>query len=195
MSGNRIETKDHLDLPWVVHHLAPDFEIEDVWRMPVGLRPEDNLADFWDQMQLAIAEMSPRTIAAILFRIRFALGRVFGWDQRPNTRSPMELLRRYADETGADAGPNKAGDFSLVYALENEYLAEIENGTVQAALHLGRTPPDTHGISGVNLTVYVKPKGALGRLYMHAIKPFRLWFVYPSILKATGRQWESFRSG
>ena len=65
MSGNRIETKDHLDLPWVVHRLAPDYEIEDVWRMPVGLRPEDNLADFWDQMQLAIAEMSPRTIAAI----------------------------------------------------------------------------------------------------------------------------------
>lgn len=42
------------------------------------------------------------------------------------------------------------------------------------------------------MTVYVKPKGVFGYLYMLAIKPFRLLIVYPTLMKALKMQWDNF---
>ena len=45
---------------------------------------------------------------------------------------------------------------------------------------------------GVRMAVYVKPKGLLGKAYMLLIKPFRLWIVYPSLIKMAKHEWESY---
>ena len=42
------------------------------------------------------------------------------------------------------------------------------------------------------MTVYVKPKGIFGSLYMLAIKPLRLLIVYPILMKALKIQWNNF---
>ena len=60
-----------------------------------------------------------------------------------------------------------------------------------AAIHLGRVPL-TNGNSAVNLAVYAQPKGRFGRVYMAAIKPFRLWIVYPQIMRAAAARWRSY---
>lgn len=39
------------------------------------------------------------------------------------------------------------------------------------------------------MAVYVKPHGPLGRGYMALIKPFRLWIVYPALMRRIERTW------
>lgn len=55
------------------------------------------------------------------------------------------------------------------------HLAWVEDG------------PDTYR---GQLSVYVRPRGRLGRLYLLAIQPFRHLVVYPALLRAYGRAWE-----
>jgi len=135
---------------------------------------------------------------ALLFRFRFFIGRLFKWDNRPNNRIMRRdsIRERYANLKQLDpdqlieAGDN---DFVPVYILENESLAEIENSTVHAALHLGRVPiNETHYT--VQMAVYVKAKGKLGKLYMGIIKPFRFFIVYPTIMRLMKKQWEYYKT-
>src|SRR5690606_14068459 len=89
--------------------------------------------------------------------------------------------------------PEGSGDFVPVYIFEHESLAEIENATVHAALHLSRVPletPEQDNGATIQMAVYVKPKGFLGRAYMALIKPFRLLIVYPAMMRTMGRRWE-----
>ena len=41
------------------------------------------------------------------------------------------------------------------------------------------------------MAVLVKPNGLLGTLYMAAIRPFRYLIVYPALLRAIERRWQS----
>ncbi len=83
------------------------------------------------------------------------------------------------------------GSFIPVYELENEYLSEIENKTVEAAIHFSKVPLEP-GIWTIHMAIYVKPKGLFGRLYMILIKPFRVWVVYPAIMKAARKRWNEY---
>jgi len=190
--NNRIPIQDHLALPWRVHQLAVDYEVEDVWRFPVVLRDEHDLATFRDQMTSGIGTMNRFNPARVLLALRVAIGRRLGWDQ-VEAGTGRQLRARYAAVEGLTGGEKvlSGAEFAEVYDLGNEYLSEIENRTVQAALHLGRVPTGD-GTATVHLTVYVKPKGWLGRMYMWAIKPFRLWVVYPAILRAASRRWAEY---
>ncbi len=38
--------------------------------------------------------------------------------------------------------------------------------------------------------IYVKPRGRLGEVYMKLIQPFRLFIVYPALMRQIGRMWE-----
>lgn len=86
---------------------------------------------------------------------------------------------------------NGSLDFATVYILENEHLSEIENKTVHAALHFSRVSIG-EAAWGVHMAVYVKSKGLLGKIYMLLIKPFRLWIVYPALMKIVKDEWELF---
>ena len=190
--SNRVPIQEHLALPWRVHQLASDFEVEDVWRFPVTLTDEHQLSEFREQMASGFSTMPRFHPARLLLTLRLGIGRFLGWD-RTRAGQGRVLRQRLADEEtpGGEAHPGSGTEFAEVYNLGNEYLSEIENRTVQAALHLGRVPTGP-GTATVHLAVYVKPKGGLGRLYMALIKPFRLWIVYPAMLRAAGRRWARY---
>lgn len=190
MMQYRISLEDHLARPWMVHELLADLAIEDVWQFPVRLRPGDSLADFRREMTAAVGTMNEFGAAALLFRLRLRIGRLLDWDRRAAEAPPRQLYRRFLaahPDVSAVAAVDES-PFSFVYSTADEYLGEIENRTVLAAVHLGRVEV-AESEYVVRLAVYVAPKGRLGRLYMALIKPFRLWVVYPAIMEATARAW------
>ncbi len=192
---NRVSIDEHRALPWRVHELAHDFEIEDVWRFPVVLCPEHDLTTFRHEMTAGMTTMSRLSPAQLLLSLRLGIGRLLGWDQKREGQGRLLWTRYAADEhlSGGEAVvPGR--DFTEVYDLENEYLSEIENRTVQAALHLGRVPTGRETFA-VHLAIYVKPKGWFGRLYMGFIRPFRLLIVYPALLRAAQRRWSEHLAG
>lgn len=179
-------------LPWRAHSLLGDMEVEDVWRFPVELSAADDLDTFREQMELGVSRLNRLGLTAVLLRIRLAIGQMLGWDRRDHEPRAHRLRERYAAAEGIDpfvAAEEQAGDFSLVYRLDDEYLGEIENRTVLAAIHLGRVPLD-EDTAAVHLAIYTLPKGRFGRAYMTFIKPFRLWIVYPAIMRAVAAQWQ-----
>src|SRR5262249_24998428 len=99
-------------------------------------------------------------IADALFRLRFALGRVFHWDE------------------GADASPH------VVYERENEAMLEIANNTITGRLRFSRSDDNR-----ILLEIFVKPRGWYSDLYLALIKPFRYAFVYPAWLGRLERLW------
>lgn len=197
MRRHQITEAEHASLPWRAHELLADIPVEDVWRFPLELGPDDDLETFRTEMAAAMATMSRTSPMALLLRLRLAIGRLLRLDPAAGDERQMRLRRRYAAAEGIDPAldpEDVSGEFSLVYRLENEYLGEIENRTVLAALHLGRVPLESGG-AAVHLAVYSLPKGRLGRVYMAFIKPFRLFIVYPAIMKAAAKRWNSYVAG
>jgi len=191
----RLEVQEHLRRDWRAHRLLPDFEIEDVWLLPVELREDDDLVTIRDLLIDALKDRPPTGPTMLLVRARTGLGRLFGWDEPVSHEGlrPGSIRERYAraEGLGADELPTPGGGlFAPVYELDKELLSEIENKTVHAALHLGKVQTRT-GSYNVQLTIYVQPKGRLGHVYMGLIKPFRLYIVYPAMLRATGAAWRS----
>ena len=192
----KIDEHEHRIQPLRVHTLLSDFELEDVWRIPVNLASIHSLQLFMDQFAKANAQLMNSGIAGLLFRIRFFIGRLFKWDEKQlqDHLIPGTIRFRYArqENLSYDDLPHPgSGSFIPVYRLENEFLSEIENRTVHGALHLSRVPSgqDTWTI---HMSVYVRPKGGFGKLYMLFIKPFRLWIVYPSLMNAVRKNWEAY---
>lgn len=194
----RINQEEHLKHPWRVHRLLPDFKIEDVWLLPVELNSNQTIGDLNLAFVQALEKTATTGLAGWLFRFRFFLGKVFGWDDTEKVKEALpvgSIRERYANQEGLtklEANANGFGDFALVYSLKDELLSEIENATVLGAVHLGRVTKG-NGKQGVQMTIYVKPKGLFGNGYMLLIKPFRLLIVYPVMLKLIGREWEKFQ--
>lgn len=187
---------EHQKHPWRVHKLLPDLRIEDVWRLPVIMNPEHSLEMLQEQFAKASGNLISKGIPGMLFKLRFFIGSLFGWDEKPEPTYllPGSIRERYAVAEGLtfEQMPEPGtGDFTPVYNLEQESLAEIENATVQAAIHLGRVPFGEDKFT-IQMTIYVKPKGLFGEAYMVLIKPFRHWIVYPALLKMIKNLWEDY---
>ncbi|MDW3646963.1 MAG: DUF2867 domain-containing protein [Bacteroidia bacterium] len=193
----QIKESEHLKHDWISHELLKDFEIEDVWRFPVELKNEHQLSNFQAVMKSAMEDLESKGPAGILFKIRFFLGELFGWDKEMMEKELLKkgsLRERYASNyklSGTDLPEPGDAEFTPVYHEENESLSEIENATVHAALHLGRVPLNEK-IYTVQMAVYVKPKGSFGRIYMALIKPFRHSIVYPAFMKMIRKRWERY---
>ncbi|MEQ8470681.1 MAG: DUF2867 domain-containing protein [Marinoscillum sp.] len=194
----RIDKQEHLNRAWRVHRLLPDLRIEDVWDLPVEMEANQYIGELNAAFVEALEKTASTGIAGWLFKLRFFLGKVFGWEDADKAIEAMpsgSIRARYAKQEGLsqlDIDAKGFGDFVPVYDLKEEMLSEIENVTVLAAAHFGRVPRE-NGKYGVTMTIYVKPKGWFGEVYMLLIKPFRLLFVYPVMLKLIGRQWEKFQ--
>ena len=192
----RVNPIEHKKQHWVVHELLDDFKIEDVWSLPVILDPKHSISLIQDQFSKTNKNIEVKGLAAWLFRLRLFLGRLFNWDKKiPRTGLvPGSIRERYAKakalvfEQLPDPGD---GNYVPVYNLSEESLAEIENATVHAAIHLGRVPLENNRFTA-QMTIYVKPKGILGHLYMLLIKPFRLFIVYPALLNTIKTEWELY---
>lgn len=193
----QINTNEHYNQPWIVHDLLADFEVEDVWQFPVELENEHTIPHFQNQLFVAMDQLAQKGIPGILFKLRFALGKLFGWDKTDetpvNTLEKGSLRERYAIKYKihkSDLIPIGHADFKPVYSKDDESLAEISNATVHAGLHLSKIKEGK--IFRVQMAVYVKPKGIFGKFYMALIKPFRLVFVYPAMMRLVGRHWKIY---
>ena len=192
----KIDKQGHWVQPWKVHSLLTDFRVEDVWRVPVVLEADHSLQLFIERFYETNDQLVKNGLVWALFRFRHILGKIFKWDEKikVDQLAPGSIRERYAREehlSFEDLPHPGSQHFIPVYQLQNEFLAEIENKTVHAAVHLGRVPSE-NGQYGIQMAVYVKPKGLLGKLYMQLIKPFRHWIVYPALMKEAKARWERY---
>jgi hypothetical protein len=192
----RLPTTAHTDRPWRIHEIAADFEVEDVWALPTPGGPDDFerlLSRFSDADPDTPALMSSR-IGQFLMALRWKLGELFGWDRDKaglGTRVQTLRDRLPADLAQGPRGPEMTDvPFRSVFLTDNEWAAEIANGTVHAVLHLGWVPDGSGGYRG-QMAVLVKPNGRLGTAYMALIKPFRYLWVYPDLLRTIARGWDA----
>jgi hypothetical protein len=194
-----VPADDHRARPWRIHELIADFRLEDAWALPTPGGPDD-FADLVAMMAASDPSRSGSRGARTLWAIRWKLGALLGWDG-PDTGlgSRVSTLRGRlpADLRDAPRGPAFAAlPFFPLYLTDDEWAAEIANGTMHGVLHLGWVP-DGHGTGGytAEMAVYVKPNGLLGAAYMAAIRPARHLVVYPRMLKQLGRDWRARGGG
>jgi Protein of unknown function (DUF2867) len=191
MTGGRLPNSAHTSRPWRIHEIAPDFRLEDVWQLP-GVGASDD----FPRLVAMVASLDPAQgssrAARALWTLRWKLGELFGWD-RPNAgldaRTPTLRDRLPPDLRDAPVGPSfEALPFTPLYMLEDEWAAEIANGTMHGVMHIGRVPDESGGFTA-RMAVLVKPNGLLGHAYMAAIRPFRHLIVYPPMMRDAERAW------
>jgi Protein of unknown function (DUF2867) len=189
----------HTARPWRVHEITKDFKLEDVWELPTPGGPDDlaRLVHWFASDDDDDTFFSG--VFGALFALRWKLGELFGWD-RPGSgvgervRSLRERLP--ADLLEAPRGPDlRSVPFTSVYQTHDEWVAEMSNMTCHAAMHLGWVPDDSGTGYHAQMAVLVKPNGRFGRVYMAAILPLRRLFVYPSLLRRIGREWQMQAAG
>lgn len=199
----RLPNAEHECRPWRIHDLVPDFTLEDVWALPMRGGPED----FQDLLDLS-GSFDPSDIESrptrFLWSLRDRLGRWFGLGEISapvDGDAPGELEIPGSTEISLrDRVPpdlrGTATDFDFgslpfvpLYRTDREAAAELSNKTVHGVAHLGWVDLGD-GVYEGRMAVYVKPRGAFGRAYMAAIKPFRYWIVYPAMMKQMERVWD-----
>ncbi|HVL33116.1 MAG TPA: DUF2867 domain-containing protein [Actinomycetota bacterium] len=200
----RLSNAAHQSHPWIIAQIAPDFRLLDVWVLPVhGAR--DDFRSLIDRFARIDVSAGGSRVSAALFRIRFRLGALLGWDD-PRKRRTIpgsaetslrerltEELRRSVDGVSFGAAMSRAaGGFTPLYRTDREFAAEIANDTVHGVLQIAWLE-EQHGRYRARLAVYVKPRGMRGEAYLKLIQPFRHLIVYPSLTKQVGRMWESGR--
>lgn len=185
----RLPDTEHTTRPWKIAEIAPEFRLEDVWALPTPGSADDFPRLVEQFTSFDPVGHSPAVVRA-LFAIRFAIGRILGWDSA-RRGGPVPTLR---DRLPADLADRPAATapapFSTLYQTDDEWAAEIVNRTVHGVLHLGWVQTPSGEYRG-QMAVLVKPNGLLGAAYMIAIAPFRYLVVYPAMLRTLGRQWLS----
>ena len=192
-SEMRLTPSTHTDRAWRIHALAPDFAVEDVWSLPTPGGP-DELPRLVEAIFGGEFPQGAPRVVGWLWEARWKLGGLLHWDGQsggvgarvPSLRDRIPVSERAASgDLALDLEP-----FSLVYLLRDEFAAELANRTVHAVMHLGWVPDGTGGHRG-QMAVLVKPNGLLGWVYMHAITPFRRYFVYPALLGYIEKRWQA----
>jgi hypothetical protein len=189
----KLPESEHFSRQWLIHGFTSDFRFEGVWALPTPGGPDDfpRLV----QMLTSFDEARrPGSLVGTLFAIRESLGRALGWDSRdadpirPSLRNrlPPEL----ADNPSAVTLPM---GLTPVYQTDDEWAAELINGTVHGVMHLCWTQDRSGNYRG-QMAMLVKPNGLLGRAYLAAIAPFRYLIIYPRLLNWLGRKWLSYNS-
>lgn len=182
----------HTSHPWRIHEITRDFRLEDVWALPTPGGPDD-----FHLLVEGIAESDPETqspsrLARALWKVRWKLGEIFGWDEEDSgvgARVPTLRDRLPADLLDAPSGPDfPTLPFTSLYMTGDEFAAEVANKTVHGVMHLGWVSDGAGGYRG-QMAVLVKPNGFFGTVYMAAIKPFRHLIVYPPMIREIGRIW------
>jgi Protein of unknown function (DUF2867) len=183
----RLPDTEYTTRPWKIAEIAPEFRLEDVWALPTpgGVDDFPRLVEQFSSFNPV--SRSPAVVRA-LFAIRFAVGRVLGWDSPPGPQPAPTLRDRLPSDLRDREAAAAIAPFSTLYQTDDEWAAEIVNRTVHGVLHLGwvQTP---NGEYRGQMAVLVKPNGLLGAVYMIAIAPFRYLIVYPAILRTVGRHW------
>jgi len=190
---------------WVISGIVPDFDVEDVWALPVEGGVEDFASVIELQQSLDFPASAPLSVR-VLWGVRDQLGRAFGlgristsadaagdWPPVPGTGEPSLLFRVPEDLRDTSTKPHFPHQpFRPLYRTGTEFAEEISNRTMYGVLHLAWTNQGG-GWYRAQLTVYVKPRGAFGRAYMAFIKPFRYAIVYPALMRLLEQAWSQRR--
>ena len=186
--SGRLPIDSHTARPWLIHDVAPDFAVLDVWALPTPGGPDD-FARLLSLMRTFDVERSSPVVHA-LFSVRWALGRLFRLDAERTKYSLREndLRERLPAALKNPAIEAERGAFSTLFVAADEAAFEITNRTVHGVLHVGWVP-DGDGAYRGQMAVLVKPDGALGAAYLAAIAPLRHLVVYPAMLAAMARRW------
>lgn len=217
-----VDASAHRARPWRVHTLAADFELLDLWEIPLDADPargetfeqflrvfaDTGMASRWPIYRLRPS--SPADLAhgvrlagmVGLIELRHVLGRVFALDGGapaaiPGCHENRVQARLDAGDRGRETGalPRRVGGaFEPVYAFPEEALLEIGNRTIHALLHLSWVET-AGGRRSVVLAVYVKSRGWQSRAYLALIRPFRHLVVYPAWIAHLTRTWAVLRPG
>lgn len=186
----RLPNSEHTSRPWRIHEIAADFRLEDVWALPAhGAK-----SDFQALVRGFVAgdpSQSPSRLSRALWDVRWKIGELLGWDEAGaglGRRVPT-LRERLPDDLLAAPGPDfDTLPFTPLYLTEDEFAAEIANGTMHGVMHLSCVA-DGRGRYRGQMAVLVKPNGLLGAAYMAAIRPFRYLIVYPAMMRQIEREW------
>lgn len=189
--SRRLPAIAHTSQPWRIHELAPDFELEDVWRVRT---PGAGADDFATAVSVILGEggrpSGEGRVGRFLFGLRWKLGEWFGWD-RPE-RGLRTWSPRLADRVGEASAPilarSSASPLSPVYRSSHEAASELANATVHGVMHLGWVRGDD-GDYELHVAVLTKPRGRAGRFYLRLITPFRLFLVWPPMIAGWERRW------
>ncbi len=202
----RLPREAHTSRPWLIHQIASEFDVLDVWTLPTPGGAGD-FSRLIAVMRVLDAERSSPVVQA-LFAARWALGRLFRWDESsdgidsrvPSLRERLPVgcggSGSLVDEADSSPSDPSAGRFTPLYATNDEAALEIANRTVHGVLHLGWVPDgsDSGGYHG-QMAILVKPNRLFGAGYLAAIAPFRHLIVYPAMLRAIGRAWRDQAPG
>ncbi|MFF7976632.1 DUF2867 domain-containing protein [Streptomyces sp. NPDC007905] len=189
----RLPNSAFTERPWRVHEFIRDFEVEDVWDLDTPGGPDD-LALLVRQFDSDGKHFEPSPMYKLLFAIRWKLGAVLKWDGAEHglgPRNPSLRDRLPDDLRDGPRGPDlKVVPMKSVYQTSDEWVTEVVNKTVHAAMHIGWVH-DGNGRYHAQMAVLVHKKGLLGKVYMPLILPFRRVFVTPNLVKTIGRSWHA----
>jgi hypothetical protein len=198
----RIPNAAHESRPWRIREITPDFELEDVWALPVEGKADDfeTLLKLLANSDPAHAESLPtRFLWSLRDRLGslFNLGRIATAAERDAARLPIpgtaetSLMERLPDDLRGTVADVEIASrpFVPLYRTEDEFAAEVSNQTVHGVMHLAWVDQGDDGRYEAQMAVYVKPRGLFGKGYMALIKPFRYLIVYPALTKQTERMW------
>lgn len=188
----RIPKSEHWRLPWRIREFTSDFEPEDVWLIRTPGAGPDDFPVMLDVMQAMGGTDTGSWASRFLFKIRWKLGSILGWDEQSTglgKRVPSLKERLYGDLIG-DPEERDAGlsPFTAVYETENERVDELANKTVHVIRHISWVRGQD-GDYELRMSGLLKPNGWFGRMYMAFIKPFQLLVVYPSLTRQFERAW------
>ena len=189
-NASTIATADFARLELRCHALLGDVPLHDVWAIPLeGGGPGRTIQDVRAIMLGGRGEAT-NFVTRGLFALRWALGRMFGWDDERHDPSGVSYVNRLSevDRSRSEVAPGtRDGPFRVLYVSGREALSEIRNATVHAFMALALTP-HAEGYM-LYLAVYVRPVSRFTALYMALIDPFRRLIVYPSFGKRIQEGW------
>lgn len=188
----RLPASAHTSRKWRIHELTPDFRLEYVWQIKAPGRPDDRETAAEVLVSLDPDHSSSLAVRA-LFAMRWKIGELLGWDEPGSglgSRVPTLRDRLPGDLRETTPPQLQALPFTPLYITDDEFAAEIANGTMHGVMHIGLVGGETGDHSG-QMAVLVKPNGPLGAAYMAAIKPFRHLIVYPVMLREFEQSWQA----
>jgi hypothetical protein len=203
----RLPNAAHESRPWRIRGIVPDFTLEDVWALPVHGGADDFQAMLENTLHFdpANADSLP---TRVLWRVRDRLG---SWLRLGRISVPIDkdrdgaagklpipgcretsLRERLPEDLRNTTADLDFGSlpFDPLYRTDVEFAAELSNRTVHGVVHMAWVDQGKGRYQG-QMAVYVKPRGPLGKGYMALIKPFRLWIVYPALMRQIERSWNT----
>ena len=186
----RVSRQEYLSLPLRAHTFLADVPLHDVSAVDLpGGGHGRTLSDLRAILPLGDA-LRANPLVRGLFRLRWFLGDIFGWDRAEPGADSHSYIHHLTDDDrrrSVVTPGSSDGMFRALYAFPTEAVSELRNRTVHG--FICSVLKETEAGYRLYWGVYVQPVSRITRWYMLAIAPFRRFLVYPAILGAIRRAW------